>query len=43
MTSPCHLTPTSLLQESEVWLREREREKLRLLSVANILAMENGH
>ena len=26
MTSPYHLTPASLLQDTEVWLREKERE-----------------
>ena len=41
MTSPCHLTPASLSQDTEVWLREKERENLRFLLVANKPAMES--
>ena len=41
MTSPCHVTPASLLQDTEVWLSEKEREKLRFLLVANKQAMES--
>ena len=42
MTSPCHLTPASLLQDTEVWLKEKSGKNLDSSQlVANKQAMES--